>query len=198
MILQELLAQEKTQASSSNNDEVDLDELMDDPELEKLHADRIAALKKEAEKREALKRKDTESTGRITDKHLKALAPKHMETKFIKLDAETHVIFVCNMENAPFFVAKLESKRCLVSYFSGLTCQHIQSWRSPLCFSHFFNNKKSQCRKPLFIFKTKPSKFLPCAMHSRCTSIAKPPNLGGLAQQSPPPELVGGLHQASL
>ncbi|GKV29581.1 hypothetical protein SLEP1_g38494 [Rubroshorea leprosula] len=56
MILQELLAQEKTQASSSKNDEVDLDELMDDPELEKLHADRIAALKKEAEKREALKR----------------------------------------------------------------------------------------------------------------------------------------------
>ncbi|GKV29588.1 hypothetical protein SLEP1_g38499 [Rubroshorea leprosula] len=52
----ELLAQEKTQASSSNNGEVDLDELMDDPELEKLHADRIAARKKEAEKREALKR----------------------------------------------------------------------------------------------------------------------------------------------
>ncbi|GLT25268.1 hypothetical protein SLA2020_004080 [Shorea laevis] len=46
----ELFAQEKTQASSSNNDEVDLDELMHDPELEKLHADRIAALKKEAEK----------------------------------------------------------------------------------------------------------------------------------------------------
>ncbi|KAJ0502098.1 hypothetical protein HanHA300_Chr11g0408811 [Helianthus annuus] len=40
-----LLAQEKAQASSSNNEEVDLDELMDYPELEKLHADRIAALK---------------------------------------------------------------------------------------------------------------------------------------------------------
>ncbi|KDO71011.1 hypothetical protein CISIN_1g0270062mg, partial [Citrus sinensis] len=40
----ELLDKEKAQASSSN-DEVDLDELMDDPELEKLHADRIAALK---------------------------------------------------------------------------------------------------------------------------------------------------------
>ncbi|GLT44649.1 hypothetical protein SLA2020_185340 [Shorea laevis] len=130
----ELLAQEKTQASSSNNDEVDLDELMD---LEKLHADRIAALKKEAEKPEALKRQGhgeyrevsegdflAEITGsekvvchfyhkefyrcKTTDKHLKALAPKHMDTKFIKLDAK----------NAPFFVAKLESKRCLVSYFS--------------------------------------------------------------------------------
>ncbi|KAI5327083.1 hypothetical protein L3X38_026479 [Prunus dulcis] len=53
----ELLANEKAPATSSVNQEVDLDELMDDPELEKLHADRIAALKKEAEKREALKRK---------------------------------------------------------------------------------------------------------------------------------------------
>ncbi|XWS45468.1 hypothetical protein CRYUN_Cryun15aG0139300 [Craigia yunnanensis] len=52
----DLLAQEKAQSSTSVNQEVDLDELMDDPELEKLHADRIAALKKEAEKREALKR----------------------------------------------------------------------------------------------------------------------------------------------
>ncbi|GAB2231105.1 hypothetical protein Droror1_Dr00027392 [Drosera rotundifolia] len=41
------------QASNSVDDEVDLDELMDDPELEKLHAERIASLKKEAEKREA-------------------------------------------------------------------------------------------------------------------------------------------------
>ncbi|VVA32300.1 PREDICTED: thioredoxin [Prunus dulcis] len=41
----ELLANEKAPATSSVNQEVDLDELMDDPELEKLHADRIAALK---------------------------------------------------------------------------------------------------------------------------------------------------------
>ncbi|MBA0655557.1 hypothetical protein Goklo_008031, partial [Gossypium klotzschianum] len=34
------------------------------------------------------------------DKHLKALALKHMDTKFIKLDAE----------NAPFFVTKLAVK----------------------------------------------------------------------------------------
>ncbi|GMI64747.1 phosducin-like protein 3 homolog [Hibiscus trionum] len=56
----DLLAQEKAQSSASANEEVDLDELMDDPELEKLHADRIAALKKEAEKRESMK-----STGRL-------------------------------------------------------------------------------------------------------------------------------------
>ncbi|KAE8664252.1 Thioredoxin domain-containing protein PLP3A [Hibiscus syriacus] len=60
----ELLTQEKVQSSASANEEVDLDELMDDPELEKLHADRIAALKKEAEKREAMKGKGMENTGR--------------------------------------------------------------------------------------------------------------------------------------
>ncbi|XP_021749265.1 F-box/LRR-repeat protein At4g14103-like isoform X3 [Chenopodium quinoa] len=41
---QEMIVQEKTQASSSVNDDIDLDELMDDPELEKLHSERIAAL----------------------------------------------------------------------------------------------------------------------------------------------------------
>ncbi|KAG4121155.1 hypothetical protein ERO13_D11G188800v2 [Gossypium hirsutum] len=112
-----MLAQEKAQSSTSVNQEVDLDELMDHPELEKLHADRITALKKEAEKREALKRQGHgeyreisegdflgEVTGsekvvchfyhkefyrcKIMDKHLKALASKHLDTKFIKLDAE--------------------------------------------------------------------------------------------------------------
>ncbi|KAG2257746.1 hypothetical protein Bca52824_077040 [Brassica carinata] len=52
----EVLANEKAQSSNPANEEVDLDELMDDPELEKLHADRIAALKREVEKREAFKR----------------------------------------------------------------------------------------------------------------------------------------------
>ncbi|KAM0970360.1 hypothetical protein FF1_018448 [Malus domestica] len=125
----ELLSNEKVAATSSSNQEVDLDELMDDPELEKLHADRINALKKEAEKREALKRKGHgeyrditegdflgEVTGtekvichfyhrefyrcKIMDKHLKTLASKHVDSKFIKLDAE----------NAPFFVTKLGIK----------------------------------------------------------------------------------------
>ncbi|KAL8147722.1 hypothetical protein AgCh_005154 [Apium graveolens] len=138
----EVLAQEKAHASStSNQEEVDLDELMDDPELEKLHADRIAALKKEAEKRQSLKKQGHgeyrditeadflgEVTGcdklichfyhrefyrcKIMDKHLKTLAARHLETKCIRLDAE----------NAPFFVGKLGIKTlpCVILFRSDI------------------------------------------------------------------------------
>lgn len=142
----ELMAQEKAQASAAANEEVDLDELMDDPELERLHADRIAALKKEAEKRQELKRQGHgeyreitegdflgEVTGtekvichfyhrefyrcKIMDKQLKSLAPKHTETKFVKLDAE----------NAPFFVAKLAIKTlpCVIFFRNGIAIDRL-------------------------------------------------------------------------
>ncbi|CDP01977.1 unnamed protein product [Coffea canephora] len=142
----ELMAQEKAQASATANEEVDLDELMDDPELERLHADRIAALKKEAEKRQELKRQGhgeyreitegdflAEVTGtekvichfyhrefyrcKIMDKHLKSLAPRHLETKFVKLDAE----------NAPFFVAKLAIKTlpCVIFFRNGIAIDRL-------------------------------------------------------------------------
>lgn len=142
----ELLSKEKAQASQATTEEVDLDDLLDDPELEKLHADRIAALKKEAEKREVLKRQGHgeyreisegdflgEVTGseraichfyhrefyrcKIMDKHLKALAPQHMNTKFIKLDAE----------NAPFFVTKLGVKTlpCVILFRKGVAFDRI-------------------------------------------------------------------------
>ncbi|KAG4121162.1 hypothetical protein ERO13_D11G188940v2 [Gossypium hirsutum] len=119
---------------------------MDHPELEKLHADRITALKKEAEKREALKRQGHgeyreisegdflgEVTGsekvvchfyhkefyrcKIMDKHLKALASKHLDTKFIKLDAEVSIdkpFLFLNLERdslyfiSVFFIANLK------------------------------------------------------------------------------------------
>ncbi|XP_062102459.1 thioredoxin domain-containing protein PLP3B-like [Humulus lupulus] len=142
----EVLSQQKAQTSSSVNQEVDLDELMDDPELEKLHADRIAALKKEVEKREALKRQGHgeyrdvsegdflgEVTGsekvichfyhhdfyrcKIMDKHLKSLATRHLDTKFIKLDAE----------NAPFFVTKLGVKTlpCVIMFRKGIAVDRV-------------------------------------------------------------------------
>ncbi|KAJ6798692.1 thioredoxin domain-containing protein PLP3B-like isoform X1 [Iris pallida] len=142
----EIIAQGKAQQSQAANEEVDLDELLDDPELEKLHADRIAALKKEAEKREVLKRQGHgeyreisegdflgEVTGsertichfyhhefyrcKIIDKHLKTLAPVHIDTKFIKLDAE----------NAPFFVTKLGVKTlpCVILFRKGIAFDRI-------------------------------------------------------------------------
>ncbi|XP_042440475.1 thioredoxin domain-containing protein PLP3B-like isoform X2 [Zingiber officinale] len=142
----ELLAKEKAQPSTSADEIVDLDELMDDPELEKLHAERIAALKKEVEKREVLKKQghgeyreitEGEFLGEVTgservvchfyhrefyrckimDKHLKALAPVHINTKFIKLDAE----------NAPFFVTKLAIKTlpCVILFRNGIAFDRI-------------------------------------------------------------------------
>ncbi|KAL2926606.1 Thioredoxin domain-containing protein PLP3B [Bienertia sinuspersici] len=142
----EMAAQEKTQASSSANEEIDLDELMDDPELEKLHAERIASLKKEAEKRQELKKKghgeyrditEGDFLGEVTaselvichfyhrefyrckimDKHLKALAPKYLDTKFLKLDAE----------NAPFFISKLAIKTlpCVILFRKGIAVDRL-------------------------------------------------------------------------
>ncbi|KAL9284751.1 putative Thioredoxin-like superfamily [Arabidopsis thaliana] len=131
----EVLANEKAQGSRPVNEEVDLDELMDDPELEKLHADRIAALRREVEKREAFKRQghgeyrevsEGDFLGEVTrsekvichfyhkefyrckimDKHLKTLAPRHVDTKFIKMDAELGL-----------YVFKLTKTRMLKSFF---------------------------------------------------------------------------------
>ncbi|CAO2144702.1 unnamed protein product [Urochloa humidicola] len=142
----EMVSKDKAQAAPASHDEVDLDELLDDPELEKLHAERIAALKKEAEKREVLKRQGHgeyreitegdflgEVTGsekvichfyhrefyrcKIMDKHLKALAPVYVGTKFVKLDAE----------NAPFFVSKLAIKQlpCVILFKKGIAVDRL-------------------------------------------------------------------------
>ncbi|PIA24832.1 hypothetical protein AQUCO_20700001v1 [Aquilegia coerulea] len=93
----ELLVQGKAQASTTTNEEVDLDDLMDVPKLEKLHADRIAALKGHGEYREI---SEGDFLGEVTggEKHLKSLALRHIETKFIKLDAEVKcTFFVTNL-----------------------------------------------------------------------------------------------------
>ncbi|EFJ07440.1 hypothetical protein SELMODRAFT_448446 [Selaginella moellendorffii] len=141
----EMLAAEK-QSTKEAAPEVDLDELMDDPELERLHADRIASLKREAEKRQVLQRQGHgeyrevaeedflgEVTGsdkvvchfyhreffrcKIINKHLKALAPKHFETKFIMVDAE----------KCPFFVSKLKIKTlpCVILFRNGIASERI-------------------------------------------------------------------------
>ncbi|GBF90242.1 thioredoxin domain-containing protein-like [Raphidocelis subcapitata] len=125
---------------------VDVDDLLDDPELEKLHADRIAAMKKEAERRVELERKghgtydevtegdfleittDTENVVchffhkdfercKIVDKHLALLAKKYMETRFIKLSAP----------DSPFFTVKLGIKvlPCVVLFKHGRSVDRV-------------------------------------------------------------------------
>ncbi|GAB2300976.1 Thioredoxin domain-containing protein plp3a [Dionaea muscipula] len=142
----EMVDRGKAEASSTTNQEVDLDELLDDPELEKLHYERILSLKKEAEKRESTKRQghgeyreitEADFLGEVTsselvichfyhnefyrckimDKHLKSLSPKYIDTKFIKLDAE----------NAPFFVSKLAIKTlpCVVLFRNGIAVDRL-------------------------------------------------------------------------
>ncbi|KAJ4846388.1 Thioredoxin domain-containing protein plp3b [Turnera subulata] len=149
----ELLAQEKAQTSSSNNQEVDLDELMDDPELEKLHADRIAALKKEAEKREALKRQghgeyreitEGDFLGEVTGSEKVICHFYHNEfyrCKYVsRFDISfsifnTHLllgefghvlVFMCAC-NAPFFVAKLGIKTlpCVILFRKGIAVDRL-------------------------------------------------------------------------
>jgi hypothetical protein len=53
-VLQEVLGQQKAAPSHA---EVDIDDLLDDPDLEKLHAERLAQLRQEAEKRMKLQQK---------------------------------------------------------------------------------------------------------------------------------------------
>ena len=52
---QEMLAADQAGAAAPRD--VDIDDLLDDPELERLHAERLASLQREAEKRAVLQRK---------------------------------------------------------------------------------------------------------------------------------------------
>ncbi|XP_024401539.1 thioredoxin domain-containing protein PLP3B isoform X2 [Physcomitrium patens] len=142
----EMLAEYKAQSSQPKHEEVDIDDLLNDPELERLHAERINAMKREAEKRQKLQQQGygeyrlvtegdflTEVTKsprvichffhrefircKIMDKHLKLLTPKYFDTKFICIDAE----------NCPFFVTKLGIKvlPCVILFRDGVAVDRI-------------------------------------------------------------------------
>lgn len=120
----------------------DVDDLLDDPELQALHEERLAKLKAEAERRAELERKghgryeevtegdflevvtktervvahffhrDFERC-KIVDAHLPALARRFPDTRFIKVSAP----------DAPFFTVKLNIKVLpAVVFFRGGTC----------------------------------------------------------------------------
>lgn len=132
--------------AGSGHQQIDVDDLMDDPELEKLHEARLAALKEEAEKRAEMARKGhgalTEITEgdfletvtrtervvchffhrdfercKIMDKHLAVLARQYMHTRFVKLSAP----------DAPFFTVKLNVKMlpCVLIFNNGVAVDRI-------------------------------------------------------------------------
>lgn len=133
-------------AAERNQSYIDMDDLLDDPDLQKIHEERIAQLKEEAEKRALMKTKGhgtyeqieegkflevvtkTEivvvhffhkefERCKIVDKHLKILAEKYFDTKFVKISAP----------DSPFFVEKLGIRMlpCIIIFHDGVTCDRI-------------------------------------------------------------------------
>lgn len=119
-MLQELLDAERKAAARPVHQDVDIDDLLNDPDLEKLHAERLAALQQEVEKRAAMQRKGHGSYEevaegdfmeivtktplvvahffhrdfercRVMDRHLTELARTHFDTRFIKISAPVSI-----------------------------------------------------------------------------------------------------------
>lgn len=118
----------------------DTKEFADDPDLEQLHRDRMEQMKKECEKRASLQQEGHGELTEIEEKdflpevtkpkrvvvhfyhneferckimnqRLSQLAPRHLDTKFVKIHAP----------DAPFFVTKLKVQvlPCVISFDNG-------------------------------------------------------------------------------
>ena len=57
LLVQDMESQEAASRQHQQVRDVDIDDLLDDPELERLHAERLAMLQQENEKRQQLQRK---------------------------------------------------------------------------------------------------------------------------------------------
>lgn len=144
--MQELLAAEDAEKAQKKHATVDVEDLLDDPDLEALHEQRISQLKEEREKRQQMSHK---GHGELTDisegeflevvtktervvchffhkdferckimnKHLKILAPKYFTTRFCKLHGP----------DAPFFVAKLQVQMlpCVIMFVNGVAVDRV-------------------------------------------------------------------------
>lgn len=82
------------------------------------------------------------------DKHLKTLAPKHLDTKFIKLDAEVGILFILTAISALFepFVVKVCPREELVgaNYLKENCRMHpslLLNLESKLCLALFSSGK---------------------------------------------------------
>eukprot|EP01025_Chloroclados_australasicus_P035200 TRINITY_DN35918_c0_g1_i11.p1 TRINITY_DN35918_c0_g1~~TRINITY_DN35918_c0_g1_i11.p1 ORF type:complete len:237 (-),score=44.60 TRINITY_DN35918_c0_g1_i11:231-941(-) len=141
----ELLEQEKSR--DRWEEDLDIDDLLDDPELERLHADRIAQMQQEAEKRTAKSKGIHHGTYEevqegefleistkeerlvchffhrdfrrcaILDEHLSKLAKQFYSTRFIKLSAP----------DAPFFTEKLKIRMlpCILIFKKGVVMDRV-------------------------------------------------------------------------
>ena len=136
------LAERKASATAA----VALKDFFDDPELERLHGERLAKMKEQREKRAAMERRGhgtyeevTEASFleistttdrvvahfwhpdfercKIVDKHLQALAAKYFETRFVKVSAE----------QASFLVEKLQVRMlpCVITFRGGVAGERI-------------------------------------------------------------------------
>lgn len=140
---EEMLANQK---QSRVVHQTNMHEVMDDPELQKLHEQRIEQLKSAQEKRAEMARKGhgemqeieegeflevvtkTEMVVchffhrefercKIMDKHLNSLARKHFKTRFIKVSAP----------DSPFFTVKLDIQMlpCVVCFVNGVSVHRV-------------------------------------------------------------------------
>jgi hypothetical protein len=137
---------EQAEREASATRTLALKDLFDDPELERLHGERLDKLKEEREKRAVMERqghgtyqdvpeatlmevctstdkvvahfwhKDFERC-KIVDKHLSVLAVKYFSTRFVKVSAE----------QAPFLVDKLQVRMlpCIISFQGGIAGERL-------------------------------------------------------------------------
>jgi thioredoxin-like negative regulator of GroEL len=144
--MQELLERDKKENEAAQYANVDVEDLLDDPELEKLHEEQISQLKTEREKRQLMSHqghgeltditegeflnvvtntkfvvchfahKDFERC-KIMDKHLRLLASKYFVTRFCRINAP----------DAAFFVAKLSVQMlpCVIFFVNGVAVDRV-------------------------------------------------------------------------
>lgn len=144
--MQELLEAEEKAGAQPKHANVDVEDLLDDPELNQIHEQRLAELKSEREKRQQMSHKGhgevtdisegefldvvtkTELVAchffhkdfercKIMDKHLKILAPTYFATRFCKIHAP----------DTPFFVAKLQVQMlpCVIMFVNGVAVDRV-------------------------------------------------------------------------
>jgi thioredoxin-like negative regulator of GroEL len=144
--LQELLEKERQDKKGVEYSKVDVDDLLDDPELAKIHEQRLSQIQSEREKRQKMSHKGhgdlTDITEgdflevmtktelvvchffhrdfercKIMDKHLKILAAKYFTTRFCRISAP----------DTPFFVAKLSVQLlpCVIFFVNGVAVDRV-------------------------------------------------------------------------